>query len=96
MKKTAIEIIESAIKFRSLTIKDIRVNNDTQISLYATDGVGLTFSVEFVIVNPSQSRLCLMDVNHEDNFAVMYPIATNMRSMSRCIGMCLDEIIEHA
>ena len=105
MKKTALEIIETSIRNSSMTVKEITENTADEIRLYATDGAGLTIMVEFERIHPedsgiygsdNDSRIVITDECNEDNFAVMAPLRGNMRSLSACMRLCMDEIIEHA
>src|SRR5574343_1618052 len=94
MKKTAFQVIEKAIKNSSMTITNIANQRDTYVRLYANDGAGLTIFVEYI--DGDEPVLSITDVCNEDNFANMYPTKGNMRSLARCMRMCMDEIIENA
>ena len=94
MKKTAFQVIEKAIKNSSMTITNIAENTVDEIRLYATDGAGLTIMVEYI--DGDEPVLSITDEGNEDNFANMFPTKGNMRSLSACMRMCMDEIIENA
>ena len=96
MKKTALQVIEKAIKNSSMTITNVLdpVTND-RVCLYACDGAGLTVNVELGLHN-NDWILTIDDVCNEDNFAIMYPTKGNMRSLSACMRMGMDNIIENA
>ena len=95
MKKTAFQVIEKAIKNSSMTISDITTNTENQVVLTATDGAGLTVNVELGFHN-NDWMLTIDDACKEDNFAIMYPTNGNMRSLSACMRMGMDNIIENA
>jgi len=94
--KSVFEVIEKSLMNSSLTIKDITEQTETDVRLYATDGVGLTIMVEFFHDNDNDVILAITDEGNEDNFAVMHPKKGNMRSLSACMRMCMNEIIENA
>ena len=97
-KKSVFEVIEKSVMNSSLTIKDIAVQTETAVRLYATDGAGLTIMVEYTNTsnNEGEAMIQIIDECNEDNFAVMFPKRDNMRSLSACMRMCMDEIIENA
>lgn len=96
MKKTAFQVIEKAINNSSMTITNVLdpVTND-RVCLYASDGAGLTVNVELGLHN-NDWILTIDDVCDEDNFVIMYPTKGNMRSLSACMRMGMDNIIENA
>ena len=92
--KSAFQIIEKAIKNRSMNITNIAEQKDDYVRLYANDGEGLTIFVEYI--DGDEPVLSITDECNEDNFANMFPTKGNMRSLSACMRMCMDEIIENA
>ena len=94
MKKTAFQVIEKAIKNSSMTITNIAEQKDDYVRLYANDGEGLTIFVEYI--DGDEPVLSITDECNEDNFANMYPTKGNMRSLSACMRMAMDNIIENA
>ena len=94
MKKTAFQIIEKAIKNSSMTITNIAEQKDDYVRLYANDGEGLTIFVEYI--DGDEPVLSITDEGNEDNFANMFPTKGNMRSLSACMRMGMDNIIENA
>jgi hypothetical protein len=103
--KTAFQIIENVIKNSSMTITNIAENTVDEVRLYATDGAGLTIMVEYDRIHPedcsidgndNDSRLVITDECSEDNFAILTPKRGNMRSLSACMRMGMDNIIENA
>ena len=96
MKTTALQVIEKAITNSSMTVTNIvDPVTDNHVRLYARDGAGLTVYVELVLHN-NDWALIIEDVCNEDNFAIMYPTKGNMRSLARCMRMCMDNIIKNA
>lgn len=105
MKKTAFQVIEKAIKNSSMTITDISENTVDEVRVYANDGAGLSICVEYDRIHPedssidgddNDSRLVITDMGNEDNFAILTPNRGNMRSLSACMRMAMDNIIENA
>ena len=96
--KTVFDIISKCILNSSFIIKDISVNTETAVRLYATDGAGLTIMVEYTNTseNDNKAMLQIIDECNSDNFAVMYPKCNNMQSLSKCMRMAMDNIIENA
>lgn len=94
MKKTAFQVIEKAIKNSSMTITNIAEQKDDYVRLYANDGEGLTIFVEYI--DGDEPVLSITDEGNEDNFANMFPTKGNMRSLSACMRMGMDNIIENA
>ena len=95
MKKTAFQVIEKAIKNSSMTITNVvDPVSDDYVRLYANDGAGLTIFVEYI--DGDEPVLSITDEGSEDNFATMYPSKGNMRSLSACMRMGMDNIIENA
>ena len=96
MKKTPFQVIEKAIKNSSMTVTNvIDPVTDNHVRLYAHDGAGLTICVEYGLIDGDEA-LAITDECNEDNFAIMYPTKGNMRSIARCMRMCMDNIIENA
>jgi hypothetical protein len=79
-------------------INDFAENNNDVLRLYATDGAGLTISVEYDlhVTDSDESRLVITDECSEGNFAIMYPTKGNMRSLSACMRVGMNNIIENA
>jgi hypothetical protein len=97
MKKTAFQVIEKAIKNSSMTITNIMSNTDRLIDLTASDGAGLTINVEYGFLDcDDEMVLCITDEGNDENFASMHPTMGNMRSLSACMRMGMDNIIENA
>lgn len=100
MKKTAFQVIEKAIKNSSMTISNIMENTTDAVTLTATDGAGLTITVEYELkeadTSEDYSRLVITDECSEGNFAIMCPKRGNMSSLSACMRMAMDNIIENA
>ena len=96
MKKTAFQVIENAIRQSSMTITNIMENTNDEVTLTATDGAGLTITVEFYHDNDNDIMLVITDECTEGNFASMRPKRGNMRSLSACMRMAMDNIIENA
>lgn len=96
--KTVFDIISKCILNSSFIIKDISVNTETAVRLYATDGAGLTIMCEYTNTseNDNKAMLQIIDECNSDNFAVMYPKYNNMQSLSKCMRMAMDNIIENA
>ena len=94
MKKTAFQVIEKAINNSSMTITNIAEQKDDYVRLYANDGEGLTIFVEYI--DGDEPVLSITDEGNEDNFANMFPAKGNMRSLSACMRMGMDEIIKNA
>jgi hypothetical protein len=103
--KTAFQIIEKAIQNSSMNITNIAENTVDEVRLYATDGAGLTIMVEYDRIHPedcsiegndNHSRLVITDECSEGNFAIMIPKRGNMRSLSACMRIGMDNIIENA
>lgn len=103
--KSAFQVIADAIVNSSMSIHEISENTKDEIRLYATDGAGLFIIVEYDRIHPedssingndNDSRLVITDQFSEDNFAIMYPKRGNMRSLSACMRMAMDNIIENA
>ena len=94
MKKTAFQVIEKAIKNSSMNITNIVEQKDDYVRLYANDGEGLTIFVEYI--DGDEPVLSITDEGNEDNFANMFPAKGNMRSLSACMRMGMDNIIENA
>ena len=96
--KSAFSVIEKCILNSSFIIKDISVNTETAVRLYATDGAGLTIMVEYTNTseNDNKSMIQIIDECNSDNFAVMYPKCNNMPSLSKCMRMAMDNIIENS
>ena len=94
MKKTAFQVIENAIKNSSMTITNIAEQKDDYVRLYANDGEGLTIFVEYI--DGDEPVLSITDEGNEDNFDNMFPAKGNMRSLSACMRMGMDNIIENA
>jgi hypothetical protein len=97
-KKTVFDIISKCILNSSFIIKDITVNTETAVRLYATDGEGLTIMCEYTNTseNDNKAMLQIIDECNEDNFVVMYPIRDNMISLSCAMRLAMDNIIENA
>lgn len=96
MKTTALQVIEKAIKNSSMTVTNVvDPVTDNHVRLYANDGAGLTICVEYGLMDGDEA-LAITDECNEDNFAIMYPTKGNMRSLARCMRMCMDEIIENS
>lgn len=97
MKMTAFQVIEKAIKNSSMTITNIMSNTDRLIDLTASDGAGLTINVEYGFLDcDDEMVLCITDEGNDENFASMHPTMGNMRSLSACMRMGMDNIIENA
>jgi hypothetical protein len=103
--KTAFQIIEKAIQNSSMTITNIAENTVDEVRLYANDGEGLTIMVEYDRIHPedcsiegndNHSRLVITDECSEGNFAILIPKRGNMRSLSACMRIGMDNIIENA
>lgn len=94
MKKTAFQVIEKAIKNSSMNITNIVEQKDDYVRLYANDGEGLTIFVEYI--DGDEPVLSITDEGNEDNFANMFPAKGNMCSLSACMRMGMDNIIENA
>jgi len=103
--KTAFQVIEKSIKNSSMRLTAIAENSVDEVRLYATDGAGLTIMVEYDRIHPedcsiegddNHSRLVITDECSEGNFAILIPKRGNMRSLSACMRMGMDNIIENA
>jgi hypothetical protein len=104
--KTAFQIIEKAIKNSSMYITNVvDPMSDDEVRLYATDGAGLTIMVEYDRIHPedcsiegndNHSRLVITDECSDGNFAILIPKRGNMRSLSACMRIGMDNIIENA
>ena len=97
MKMTAFQVIEKAIKNSSMTITNIMSNTDRLIDLTASDGAGLTINVEYGFLDcDDEMVLCITDEGNDENFASMHPTMGNMRSLSACMRMGMDNILGNA
>ena len=97
MKKTAFQVIEKAIKNRDMIITQVLSNTSDYISITAVDETtGLSINVECSIVTNGSTCLSIDDANNEDNFAITYANEGNMRSLSACMRIGMDNIIENA
>jgi hypothetical protein len=100
--KTAFQIIEKAIQNSSMHITNVvDPTSDDEVRLYATDGAGLTIMVEYERTHiqdsiDEDSYLVITDECSEGNFAIMFPKRGNMRSLSACMRIGMDNIIENA